>query len=406
MTTRKRPSAASTTPPTLLTATRSSRQPVSKAEQTFRRLASNIQKKREQLTQWQAFMPHFQQRVANEIEPLQQRLRTRQREMVLLIDTLLAPDAPGRKLGRVQREKLVYLLLLALDSLLEAEGDDAELVALHDKYSPASHAQRQREHAAATQAMVSEVLGVDLGDEVDTTDPQSWFAHVERQLQARLEAEQARGAAGASGPSSKKAAAAEVAREDAAQDVSQSLREVYRKLASALHPDREPDATARTEKTLLMQRVNQAYAANDLLGLLNLQWEVAQIDADHLASVPAPRLAQYVQLLRDQLAALEDELAMCTAPFHDEGLGGKFTPAHVGRQLDADVGLLTETIASLEHDMEAFRDPGLLRRYLADMQPAREAAQESFDDMMTLVRMLDELEDAPPRRASRGRRGQ
>lgn len=404
MTTRKRPSVTPVTPSSMLTATRSSSQPASKAEQTFRRLAANIQKKREQLTQWQTFIPHFQRRIAQEIEPLRQQLHVRQREMVLLIDRLLAPDAPGRKLGRVQREKLEYLLFAALDPLLEEAGGDAELVALHDKYSPDSHAQRQQEYAAATQSMLSEVLGIDLGDDFDATDPESLMAHAERQFQARLDAEEAQRAGGASRPKSKKATAAEAAREAAAQEVSQSLREVYRKLASALHPDRESDAAARAEKTLLMQRVNQAYAANDLLGLLNLQWEVAQIDADHLASVPAPRLAQYVQLLRDQLAALEDELALCTAPFHDEGLGGKLTPEHVGRQLDADVVLLTETIASLESDMEAFRDPVLLRRYLADMRPERESGPESFDDVMALVRMLDELEDAPPQRASRRRR--
>ena len=58
-----------------------------------------------------------------------------------------------------------------------------------------------------------------------------------------------------------------------------AVREIFRKLASALHPDRETDPGERARKTALMQRANVAYAANDLLGLLELQFEVDQIDA-------------------------------------------------------------------------------------------------------------------------------
>ncbi|WP_341888453.1 hypothetical protein [Variovorax sp. YR752] len=47
------------------------------------------------------------------------------------------------------------------------------------------------------------------------------------------------------------------------------MRDIFRKLASALHPDRETDAQQRKVKTALMQKANQAYAANDLLALLN-----------------------------------------------------------------------------------------------------------------------------------------
>ena len=46
-----------------------------------------------------------------------------------------------------------------------------------------------------------------------------------------------------------------------ADETSLSIREVYRKLVSALHPDREPDPQERARKTALMQRVNQAYGS-------------------------------------------------------------------------------------------------------------------------------------------------
>ncbi|WP_143605999.1 hypothetical protein [Variovorax sp. 54] len=56
------------------------------------------------------------------------------------------------------------------------------------------------------------------------------------------------------------------------------MRDIFRKLASAPHPDRETDAQQRKVKTALMQKANQAYAANDLLALLELQLQL-QIDA-------------------------------------------------------------------------------------------------------------------------------
>src|SRR5690606_20305824 len=91
----------------------------------------------------------------------------------------------------------------------------------------------------------------------------------------------------------------------AAREASVSVREVYRKLVSALHPDREIDAAERKRKTRLMQRANQAYERNDLLELLALQIETEQIDAAALASVPEERLKHYNQVLLDQARVLD-----------------------------------------------------------------------------------------------------
>ena len=54
-------------------------------------------------------------------------------------------------------------------------------------------------------------------------------------------------------------------REAEVQQATPSVREVYRKLASALHPDRETDE---------QQRVNEA---DDLLALLELQIEFREV---------------------------------------------------------------------------------------------------------------------------------
>jgi len=67
-------------------------------------------------------------------------------------------------------------------------------------------------------------------------------------------------------------------RDQAAQGGTRAVREVFRKLASELHPDRETDPAEHARKTELMQRVNQTYKAGDLLALLELQLSIEQID--------------------------------------------------------------------------------------------------------------------------------
>jgi hypothetical protein len=63
-----------------------------------------------------------------------------------------------------------------------------------------------------------------------------------------------------------------------------SIRELYRKLASALHPDKESDANIRAEKTELMKKLNNAYRDNDIETLMAMQLELTQSESVDLVS--------------------------------------------------------------------------------------------------------------------------
>ena len=159
---------------------------------------------------------------------------------------------------------------------------------------------------------------------------------------------------------------------------------------SALHPDREPDAAVRHRKTLLMQRVNQAYDGNDLLTLLSLQLEIEQIDAAHLACVPPQRLDHYIQILREQLAGLESELERHVAPFRLM-LGWEsnrsLTASAVDQQLSADIAQLRLAVRALHEDLVAFRDPRRLRESLRHYE-----LEQDIDDADALARLMDVLQ--------------
>jgi hypothetical protein len=89
----------------------------------------------------------------------------------------------------------------------------------------------------------------------------------------------------------------------------QSLRDLMRKLVSALHPDREPDDSERMRKTELMKRVNDAFERSDLLALLSLQLEIEQIAVADIAKLSDARIQQYNLVLEDQLQTLRTQQA-------------------------------------------------------------------------------------------------
>lgn len=65
-------------------------------------------------------------------------------------------------------------------------------------------------------------------------------------------------------------------REQAQKMTEQSLKTVYLKIASIIHPDREQNEQLKVEKTEMLQHANQAYEQQDLFYLLKLQIQVEQ----------------------------------------------------------------------------------------------------------------------------------
>lgn len=99
-----------------------------------------------------------------------------------------------------------------------------------------------------------------------------------------------------------KAAKKQQQREEAKKLANQSIKTIYLKITAWIHPDREQDEQKKQEKTALMQQANQAYEANDLLSLLNLQTQLGQ---QHHLSFANQQLKAYNLLLEEQLETLQ-----------------------------------------------------------------------------------------------------
>lgn len=332
---------------------------LSPAQRRFNKLVAEIERARAELAEWQAAAAEAQSNAAAALPPRQAELRTLQRRMVLQLDELLGAAAP--KLTRRRRDALRNALVKLVVDMLEEE-DDAELAALHDRHADLTLAEQAQFDAGMAREMFGQMLGDDVLPEVEgaslddvlraahahlNEQAEAQQQHAQRKAQRRAERRRAQG----KGPTKQEKLA------QARQEAGQSLREVYRRLASALHPDRAPDAAEQARRTGLMQRANQAYEAQDLLALLSLQIELEHIDAAHLAGLADERVQHYNLVLQEQLEALRGEIIACM-----RGLGlvrrGTRSPREIVRQLlAADLANIESTCAHVRADLAALADP-------------------------------------------------
>lgn len=381
----------------------------SKGQRSFNRLIEQIRVQRELLAEWQAYDLRFNQRLATELTPHKASLRAARLALLHLLDEIAAGRLPGPKLGKRQRGKLLFWIPNLAGELL-AERADAEIEAIFNCYSEVSHAEVRQAELDQAQALFGQMLGEDAfqGQQAETLD--ELMRHAAEHVAAKAEAEAAaaqadaaRPARGRAGAKARQADAARLRQEAEMQQAGQSVREIFRKLASALHPDREPDPAERQRKTLLMQQANLAYERQDLLTLLTMQLEQEQIDSQHLASLSEDRLQHYNRVLGEQLATLQQEVAARAGHYLDQ-LGPLArrrdpVPATVDAALTLDLLALRDQVRQIQRDITLLRDPAS-RRALIDAIERDDIDDEpdAVEAMLLMEAMADAMKGPKRRR--------
>lgn len=365
-------------------------------QRTFNRLSTRLQHLRAELAAWQRALDGLRQRVATEIEPLRRELLAEQRAALLLIDSALTSSAKDDRFTRGRRRKLRALAVVLAGAVL-ADGPDAEVEAIFDRHSDVPHAQMKRRQLELAETMVEAMLGDDFVEGHTATSAEELLDQASERFEARLEAEDAgkRRTRAPQGRSKRGEAVSE-------REASQSLRDLFRRLAATLHPDREPDAAERARKTVLMQRVNRAYAAKDLLELLTVQIEIEHIDAAHLARASDERIGHYCAVLQDQQRAVERELADLQAPVRaalDVGPYATLRPEAVDVLMERDARGMRAVLRDIRAQMDEFRDP-MQRNAMIDRLDLDDPDFDELDAML-----LEALSPPPPPRRGKRAKG-
>jgi hypothetical protein len=344
--------------------------PASRVRKQFNTLIKKLEDVRLRLAAWKEAMPIIRRQVEQEFGPLVQACSEQQRTLVLLFDQMAGHKAMGKK----DRAKLAELICSIVLELLAA-GDDAELKEIYNRHSGGDFDAETEQQDAALKHMLEAFLGVEIDDGVDLRSPEAIMealaAQTGRRGEENRQAAQARARDTARKPASARAREQRQAAE--ADQLKQALRDIFRKLVSDLHPDREPDVAECARKTALMQRVNVAYAANDLLGLLELQIEIAQIDQAGLDKLGEERIRQYNKILEGQLREIERETANIEyAAMLEIGgdVRGRLTPQALLRSLRDDIAQMQARLDAIAADVEAFQDVHKLKAWLKTYRPA------------------------------------
>jgi hypothetical protein len=334
--------------------------PASRARKQFNTLIKKLEAMRSRLAEWKEAMPVIRRQVEQEFGPLALAYSEQQRALVLLFDQMFKHKSMGKK----DRAKLADLICSITLELLAA-GEDAELKEIYNRHSGGDFDAEIDEEGDALKHMLEAFLGVEINDGVDLRSPEAIMEALSAQTGRRGEAERQAGAATPRKPASARAREQRQAAE--ADQLKQTVRGIFRKLVSDLHPDRETDVGEHARKTALMQRVNVAYAANDLLGLLELQLEIEQIDQAGLDNLSEERIRQYNKILEAQLRELERETANIEyAAMLEMGadVRGRLTPQALLRCMRDDIAEMQAKLEAIVADLEEFRDVHKLKAWL------------------------------------------
>lgn len=359
-----------------------------KAQKRFNQLLNTVSQRQGQLGEWREFTGGYAQYAQQQLGPHEARLRKAKIALALLLDRMLEGGTLSRRLAEDTRE---VLLDIASQVLAEAPDEDVRQVyerqrrQLLERLKKIPAWKRKLEELEAQQPLTgAEDVSVD--DDDPFINPQSFASDEElRRLFGNQDDDDS------DLPPSFRRQAKPAKPAASVEQAQNARRDLYRKLVSSLHPDRELDAELRQQKTELMQQVNQAYESQDLLTLLRL-------GAEHGATAPGTssetQLKHYIRALEQQLKALDQQLELISAPFSillDAPPGARLRPADVRRAVDEEAESMRSMARACEEQLLALSDPRVLRPWVYDYL----AELAVLDDPDFLLDELDDVFGAP-----------
>ena len=358
-------------PELALTEQPAARAPVpSAAARAFNLQLTRIQKLKSQLGALDTLAQQHREAVNRQIKPLQSAHRAAMRDMVRQIDTQLA----GKNLSAPLRAAATELLCSMAQTL--AHEGDAEMAALHDRHASVDLSALDAQRAQLLRAEIEAALGEAMDDLPPDASEQAVLAAGRARLRQQEEdaaAHRAEASARKKERAGKKKPASAARQQVEAQQVQASdlLRSLFRRLASALHPDREHDAVARDRKTRLMSEANAAYARKDLVALMELQQAASLIDPDARADWADDKLVAMTLLLKAQVADLERErAARQDALCHEFQVpySAGVTPGTLQRVLLEQIEALEMALQMMAHDLRLAQTDTGFKRWLKQQQ--------------------------------------
>lgn len=285
--------------------------PASAAQQVFDRLLARVTQLSAHMARLQAWSDQHRYAHLQVLRDAAEQTLALNKSLLLFVHERLQSDdltAQHQRMARSKVRSLIASLPNQVDPQVQAVAD---LYALDEDQEEAALA--QAEAAQQMREKIEAAWGQPIHNPSLYDTPEAVMLAAMQQWHRQQEADEARKAAKRAARKAQKKPARQQQAEVQQTDARMALRTIFRQLASALHPDREPDEAERQRKTALMSEVNAAYERQDLSTLLRLQMQLTQVDLSAGHAVADSKLAAMSLLLKEQVAALEADLAQLQA---------------------------------------------------------------------------------------------
>jgi hypothetical protein len=290
--------------------------PLTKAQRAFNRLVTKVEELRAAREREIKRLDQALTYYAEQIHPRLKRGNDLRKEMV----RVLAPFLNGSRLKRnTERRTLRIFLADQLDEITGVDGslNEEDLQAVFKKVHGVEFAQAEQEGVEGVRSVMEQMfgqLGIDIdlsGFRPDMSDEEmaAKAAEMAEKIHQQEEEEDRAFRPRARRGKSKRQLEREERARQAEQLRNKSIASIFKQLAKVLHPDLEPDAGRKQAKSTLMQELTAAYRNNDLHTLLRLELEWIQREEGDVERLTEEKLSIYNQVLKEQVAELEREIA-------------------------------------------------------------------------------------------------
>ena len=267
-------------------------------QKKLNRLIERIEQQKQELAAWQNAQADIQNYTRSKLLPVYSELHA---VLFTQLDTLwnhLASDVFS-KADLTQIDTKIAALAKMLKKSQMLTSTQKEQVEKVDTFY-----MQHAEHIRSKKTKANSIQNHDLAETVEQNVDVDWENYEYDSAQYEAERERA------------KQLKQQEKREQAAKIAEQSLKTVYLKITAMIHPDREPDEVKKLKKTELLQKVNEAYAAQDLFYLLKLQLQLEINKSLSSKALSSEQVKFYQLALEAQSQSLQGQLDEIFASFH------------------------------------------------------------------------------------------
>ncbi|WP_336929810.1 molecular chaperone DnaJ [Acinetobacter tandoii] len=267
-------------------------------QKKLNRLIDQIEQQKQELATWKNAQADIQNYTRSKLLPVYTELHTVLFEQLDTLWNHLVSDAFS-KADLAQIDTKIAALAKMLKKSQRLTSAQQELVEKIDTFY-----MQHAEHIRGKKAKANSIQNHDLAEKVEQNVDVDWENYEYDSAQYEAERERA------------KQFKQQEKREQAAKMAAQSLKTVYLKITAMIHPDREPDEEKKLEKTELLQKVNDAYAEQDLFYLLKLQLQLETNKGLSTKTLSSEQVKFYQLSLEAQSQNLQSQLEGVFASFH------------------------------------------------------------------------------------------